>query len=443
MTTGQRIAAKRKEREFSQERLGELLGVSRQSIYKWESDASLPEIDKLVAMARLFQVNVGWLLGVEEDSPSGEQGEPFSAAQSRLVEEILRRYRQENPPSLTQEQVEQLVDKRLQQRPKSLWDKWSVHILFGLCAVFLAFFLSLNTKMEQSRQQYDNLSNSMDHITDSVDSQINSLTNSLTSRVEDMLKAQNSLLADYSTQISASDLQANTVTFSLRAVPKTYVQGTEITFLVESAGERIQTAQAQMESQDQVFTAQVTCPLTDSITISIVFLHDGVRETQILEQYQGLYTNSFSPASLRCVEVTYPGRQEGEPGALSIPKTFAILDYNSSSTPAVDAALGQSQWQSAAVGLFHNHKLVCWLEPTDQIPDSLESIPDAQGSYYLLPFTQLEVEEGDQIDFAALLTDEYGRSYVAQDSPGYVVKHGALEWPEEKIFSSDPADWEF
>ena len=66
MTTGQRIAAKRKERELSQESLGAELGVSRQTVYKWESDTSLPEIEKLVALSRLFQVPVGWLLGVEE-----------------------------------------------------------------------------------------------------------------------------------------------------------------------------------------------------------------------------------------------------------------------------------------------------------------------------------------------------------------------------------------
>ena len=69
MTTGQRIAAKRKELGLSQEALGERLGVSRQSIYKWESDTSLPDIDKLVAMSRMFSVPVGWLLGVEEDRP--------------------------------------------------------------------------------------------------------------------------------------------------------------------------------------------------------------------------------------------------------------------------------------------------------------------------------------------------------------------------------------
>ena len=40
MTIGQRIAQKRKEQNLSQEALRERLGVSRQSIYKWEADVS-------------------------------------------------------------------------------------------------------------------------------------------------------------------------------------------------------------------------------------------------------------------------------------------------------------------------------------------------------------------------------------------------------------------
>ena len=63
MTIGQRVAQKRKELGLSQEALGDQLGVSRQSIYKWESDSALPEIDKLIALSRLFGVSVGWLLG--------------------------------------------------------------------------------------------------------------------------------------------------------------------------------------------------------------------------------------------------------------------------------------------------------------------------------------------------------------------------------------------
>ena len=58
MTVGQRIAQKRKELGLSQETLGEQLGVSRQAIYKWESDATLPEIEKLIREYMLTQSKI-------------------------------------------------------------------------------------------------------------------------------------------------------------------------------------------------------------------------------------------------------------------------------------------------------------------------------------------------------------------------------------------------
>ena len=79
MTMGQRIAQKRKEQGLSQEGLGEQLGVSRQAIYKWESGAAVPEIDKLIALSRLFDVSVGWLLGVEDPRPEGNGDNPAEA----------------------------------------------------------------------------------------------------------------------------------------------------------------------------------------------------------------------------------------------------------------------------------------------------------------------------------------------------------------------------
>lgn len=89
MTTGQRIALKRKEAGLSQETLGAELGVSRQSIYKWESDTALPEIDKLVALSRRFGVTVGWLLGVEEapETASAPDSGELTDAQLKMVEE--------------------------------------------------------------------------------------------------------------------------------------------------------------------------------------------------------------------------------------------------------------------------------------------------------------------------------------------------------------------
>ena len=71
LTLGQRIAAKRNELGLSQSALGEQLNVSRQSVFKWESDAAVPEIDKLIALSRLFGVSLEWLLGVG-DTPKAE-----------------------------------------------------------------------------------------------------------------------------------------------------------------------------------------------------------------------------------------------------------------------------------------------------------------------------------------------------------------------------------
>ena len=86
MTLGQNIQALRHAAGLSQEGLGEKLGVSRQAISKWEADGAVPEVDKLIALSRLFEVNLHDLLQVEgtsreETEDSGEQP-PEEAAEN-------------------------------------------------------------------------------------------------------------------------------------------------------------------------------------------------------------------------------------------------------------------------------------------------------------------------------------------------------------------------
>ena len=64
MTLGQRIQELRKRHNLSQEALGEKLGVSRQAISRWEMDGAVPEVDKLIAMGKLFGVSLDELLGL-------------------------------------------------------------------------------------------------------------------------------------------------------------------------------------------------------------------------------------------------------------------------------------------------------------------------------------------------------------------------------------------
>jgi lactoylglutathione lyase len=62
LNVGNKIQEYRVKNGLSQEMLAENLGVSRQSVSKWELDQSLPEIDKIVAMSELFSATVDDLL---------------------------------------------------------------------------------------------------------------------------------------------------------------------------------------------------------------------------------------------------------------------------------------------------------------------------------------------------------------------------------------------
>ena len=62
MTLGEKIAKQRKEYNYTQEQLADILGVSRQSISKWESDIAYPETDKLIKMGKLFECSMDYLL---------------------------------------------------------------------------------------------------------------------------------------------------------------------------------------------------------------------------------------------------------------------------------------------------------------------------------------------------------------------------------------------
>ncbi|MBQ7874888.1 MAG: helix-turn-helix transcriptional regulator [Oscillospiraceae bacterium] len=62
MTLGEKLSKCRKEYNYTQEQLADILGVSRQSISKWESDIAYPETDKLVKMGKLFECSMDYLL---------------------------------------------------------------------------------------------------------------------------------------------------------------------------------------------------------------------------------------------------------------------------------------------------------------------------------------------------------------------------------------------
>ncbi len=67
MTVGQRIKAFRKEKGFSQAEVAEKIGVSIQTVSKWECDAGMPDISQIVPLAKVLETSTDAILGMIGD----------------------------------------------------------------------------------------------------------------------------------------------------------------------------------------------------------------------------------------------------------------------------------------------------------------------------------------------------------------------------------------
>ncbi len=88
MQISDKIALLRRQKGLTQEQLAEILEVSRQAVYKWETGASVPELDKIKKLAQYFSISFDALLddsldidtGVRE-VPSGGETPPSTPAE--------------------------------------------------------------------------------------------------------------------------------------------------------------------------------------------------------------------------------------------------------------------------------------------------------------------------------------------------------------------------
>ena len=411
MSIGQRITQKRKELGLSQEALGEQMGISRQAIYKWESDSALPEIDKLITLSKLFGVSVGWLLGVEEaEAAARSEGDSVNQQQMDMVEEIVGRYIAAQPKP----------------KPRRRWP-WVLAI-----GVLVIVILQLFSRMDQLNSQYNNLQNSVGNISNSVNFQINSIAD----RVEQILMAQNQLTAEYHSKVVSTDYRNNTITFAMSAVPKTYVQGMGAVFVVDH-GDGPKEFESTLVDQ-HTFTCQATVPLTNSITISVVFVTaDGTRQTQVLDSYSMLLSDSFAQLHIDdnvLMWKKFTGRN------LQLQNLYVNVRESS-------PGKGGAEISQLKLGIFRNRTLLGWAEPCDKPANYIGDYSDAQ-FFRFSNITIEALESGDLITVAALATDSFGRQYMIYDIPYEVIIHsetgvGELTWVSAVSYDSDPNNWIF
>lgn len=76
MTLGERLYELRKAKHLSQESAADILGVTRQTVSKWETDQTTPDFDKILPICKLYGITSDELLTGEKSEKDETQSEP-------------------------------------------------------------------------------------------------------------------------------------------------------------------------------------------------------------------------------------------------------------------------------------------------------------------------------------------------------------------------------
>ena len=156
---------------------------------------------------------------------------------------------------------------------------------------------------------------------------------------------------------------------------------------------------------------------------------DGKRETQLLDTYSGLYSKTLPSVSLQDHGLMFAEA----PGGVLTFSDFYITVRQDDSPVAIDAL---------QVGLFKNRKLLAWGTPCER-PSNFQGFQDQD--FYRLPDMTVTLTGEDELEVAALVTDEYGRQVVLCNDPPYILdtEDQTLTWSGTFETAPDPAHWQF
>ena len=123
MKLGQKIAELRKKSSLSQQALAEKMNVTRQAVSKWESNQSIPDIEKIVDLSELFGVTTDYLL--KNGTPSFEL--PGKSSEEKIEKAL---------PAITDQEIDQYLEVA---KKAAHFESLSIALFFLAIASFCLF----------------------------------------------------------------------------------------------------------------------------------------------------------------------------------------------------------------------------------------------------------------------------------------------------------------
>ena len=392
-TLGRRIQEARKAAGLSQESLGERLGVSRQAVSKWEADTSVPELENLIAMSRIFGVTIGALLGVEpeaaeEPSEDGAPEAPGAEAASPAP-----------PGELTDRElaaVEAIVQKYLEAAGKPRWSqRKKLAVWCAACAAVLAAVLGVRSGFSALERQLNQVQSRVEGIETGYSYQINNLSGKLSG----LLESQSSLISGCQLRVTDFDLQKQLWYLTVSATPKEYTTDTVATFTARTdTGE---TSSAEARNEDGTFSAENwAVPMGTSpggeVQVSVAFSGGGTVRTEALET---LYE---SPADYR-LDVDGYWNTDWDSGQL----TFQQLDLKIGNNTGIPLELTDAELAL----FFHGEAEPVWSAPLTAAVNLWEQQGYVQMFSPAGPETPVRIEPGEALVGAVRIADDHGQGF--------------------------------
>ena len=292
MTLGQNIQALRHTAGLSQEGLGEKLGVSRQAISKWEADGAVPEVDKLIALARLFGVSLHDLLQVEETGRE-EPGDRVEQAEQPPEEGA------ENPP-----------ENEAPPRRNGRWRTALCVVLAAVVCVQGAALFRLNEKLEEQGDALSGQEAKIQQLEEQTDALVSELSTqgSQISRLEQSIGLQDGRieLDPALPLVSAVDFTIETTEYGTRALKLSLVPAQStirgLHFEITCPGGTARSHPASQLADSSVYTLSMICTdeeLAGGFTVSAVFLDGTDRQyTQALVKISDITEDNWNAETL-------------------------------------------------------------------------------------------------------------------------------------------------
>lgn len=243
MTFSDNLRALRRAKEYSQESLARQLGVTRQTVSKWENGTAMPDLKKLTEIAALFDTTMDTLLGTDQPTDGDHQAQTAYDLQALGV--------------------------RLEKsQRRSDWLTGILIVLAVLVAVLLILVVSAFSQIDELQGQINDLPTNTVVVNDNGDDDSTDTPDEYTS----------------ATVLKVDKKDPKIATVRLSYAPERYDNGSTVSFLVPMANGKQKEIPATLK--DNAFTAEVTIDVTagDSWQVKV---NDG-KTTERWDFYAGL-----------------------------------------------------------------------------------------------------------------------------------------------------------